>query len=101
MSGESGAGHQLDLVEDHQWQDDEAQGLAGEQHARHRDAGDEALFRAAEHDRDLVLARKAQAARRDGGDCQYQREQRRLHGKEDRQWSEGELVPNSAQSGAT
>jgi hypothetical protein len=58
MSGESGAGHQLDLVEDHQWQDDEAQGLAGEQHARHRDAGDEALFRAAEHDRDLVLAQK-------------------------------------------
>src|SRR5580692_5102723 len=100
MSGEGGAGHQLDLVEDHQRQHDEAQRLAGEQHTRHRDAADEALFRAAEDDRDLVLARKAQAARRGGGDRQHQPEKRGRHGKEDRQRSEGELVPNPAQGGA-
>jgi hypothetical protein len=40
MSGEGGAGHQLDLVEDHQRQHDEAQRQAGEQHTRHRDAAD-------------------------------------------------------------
>ena len=44
VAGERGAGDQLELVEDHQWQDDEAQGLAREQHIRHRDAADKALF---------------------------------------------------------
>jgi DNA-binding transcriptional LysR family regulator len=62
-------------MEDHQRQDDEAQGMAGKQHIGHRYAGDEALFRAAEHDRYSVPAQEAQAAGRESGDRQHRGQQ--------------------------
>src|ERR1700722_7495486 len=73
--GELGAGHDLDLVEHHQRQDDEAQGVAGKQQIRHRDPGDKALFRAAEYDRDLILSREAETASGKRSDHQRESEQ--------------------------
>src|ERR1700730_9678259 len=69
--GEFGAGHDQDLIEHHQRQDDEAQGVAGKQQIRHRDPGDEALFRAAEYDHDLILSREAETASGKRSDRQH------------------------------
>ena len=62
-----GADHELHLVEEHGRQEDHAEVRAGEQHARHRHAGREALLRSAEDDGDRVLAVEAQASWRRSG----------------------------------
>ena len=57
-----GADHQLDLVEEHQRQDDHADLSQREQYAGHRHTASEALLRAAKDDDDLVRPREAEAA---------------------------------------
>jgi hypothetical protein len=52
--GDYGAGHQLELVEQHDRQDDEADGRGREQDAGHRHARSQALLAGAEDDDDLV-----------------------------------------------
>ncbi|ELQ17235.1 Atu protein [Xanthomonas translucens DAR61454] len=86
---DEGADDQLDLVVDHHRQHDRAQAAAGEQHLGHRHAGGQALFRAAEHDRNFVAAAEAQPPRGEGDQPHRQRQQQRgdqRHAEQRRQW---------------
>src|SRR5579871_5528980 len=66
--GDDGAGHQLQLVEQHQRQDDDPDAGGWEEDRRHRHAAGQALLRAAEHDGDLVRLVEPKPARGEGGD---------------------------------
>ena len=83
-AGKNRADEKLRLMEQHQRQDDQPERVPGEQDRGHRDSARHALLRAAEDDRDLVLAREAQPAGhggccedRDGQDQEVEQQDRR------------------------
>lgn len=91
--GDDGAGHQLDLVEEHERQDDGADRLAGEYRIGHRHAAGEALLRTTEGDGDLVFAGEAEEAAAMHGYGQRNRQQQHVEHDDDGDIGGGEGVP--------
>ncbi|ABA50975.1 Atu, putative [Burkholderia pseudomallei 1710b] len=87
------AGHQLNLMEQHQRQHDRAHRVRGEDHLRHRHAGREAFLRAAEDDRDLVRAVETEPLADDRRDRERDREQHDVDDGEARERRRRDLVP--------
>ncbi|KTC39147.1 hypothetical protein AO260_16325 [Pseudomonas sp. ABAC21] len=77
------AHHQLDLMKQHQRQDQHPHACPGEQHLRHRHAGGEALLRTAEQNGDAVFLSEAE----------HLAQQRRCHQHQRQQYAAGQHQP--------
>ena len=90
------ADHQLDLMEEHQRQDQHADGAAGEQHLCHGHAGGQALLRPAEEDGDAVLQVEAQPLAEQVGQQQRQGQQHAAGDDHRQQRDQRHLLPEAA-----
>ena len=92
-----GAEHQLDLVKEHQRQDEDADAGGRKEDVGHRDAVGEAFFRAAEDDGDFVGFVEAERAGAVGGEGEDDGEQGERDHADNDQCAEADAAPDAFQ----